>query len=90
LHFGYIDTSLLVNRERVIRVGLACDYRVNQARSSISKFFKESALSQLLKVKDVGRYAYGYEVLRLLEVKRKSKPSDLLPNLVRNHLGVCG
>jgi AIPR protein len=90
LHFGYIDTSLLVNRERVIRVGLACDYRVNQARSSISKFFKESALSQLLKVKDIGRYAYGYEVLRLLEVKRKSKPSDLLPNLVRNHLGVCG
>lgn len=75
LHFGYIDNDLLVNRERVVRVGLACEYRVNQARSSISKFFKEADLSPVLKVKDVNKYAYGYEVLRLLDIKQKSKPS---------------
>lgn len=75
LHFGYINADLLVNRDRVIRVGLACEYRVSQARSSISKYFKDADLSPVLKVKDVNRYAYGYEVLRLLGIKQKSKPS---------------
>lgn len=74
LHFGYISTDLLVNRERVIRVALACDYLVNQARSSISKYFKDADLSSILKVKDVNRYAYGYEVHRLLGDKLKTKP----------------
>lgn len=74
LHFGYIGADLLVNRERVIRVALACDYRANQARSSVSKYFKADDLSPVLKVKDVNRYAYGYEVHRLLGIKLKSKP----------------
>jgi hypothetical protein len=75
LHDGYLPAKLIVNRERLVRVALACDYRVNQARSSISQFFKGSALSSLLKVKDTGKYAYGYEVFALLDSKRKQKPS---------------
>jgi hypothetical protein len=55
-------------------VNLACDYRVNETRSSISKFFHESVLSSLLKVEYAAKYAYGYEVLDLLEQRRKQKP----------------
>ena len=73
-HDGYLSSDLVVNRERLVRVALACDYRANQARSSISKFFKGSALASLLKTRDTGKYAYGYEVLALSDKKRKQKP----------------
>ena len=66
--------SLLIKRERLVRVGLACDYRATQARSSISKYFDEIELASLLKLKDVAKYAYAYEVLDGLDKKRKSKP----------------
>lgn len=65
---------MVVNREKLVRVSLACAYRTNQARSSIAKFFKEGAITGVLKVKDAGKYAFGYEVLRLLDEKRKGKP----------------
>ncbi|MBU1265387.1 MAG: AIPR family protein [Gammaproteobacteria bacterium] len=71
---GYISKDQIVNREKVIRIALAAEYRVNQARSSVSKYFEETKLNLLLKVKDVPKYAYGYEVMRLLEARRKSKP----------------
>lgn len=71
---GYISKDQLVNREKVIRIALAAEYRVNQARSSLSKYFEETKLKSLLKVKDVAKYAYGYEVTRLMEARRKSKP----------------
>jgi hypothetical protein len=58
----------------LVRVSLACDYRANQARSSIAKFFDEVAITSVLKVKDAGRYAFGYAALNLLEEKRKAKP----------------
>jgi hypothetical protein len=74
LHNGYLPADLIVNRERLVRVALSCDYRVNQARSSVSRFFKGSALAALLKVGDTGKYAYGYEVFTLLDKKRKQKP----------------
>ena len=74
LRDGYLPPDLVVNRERVVRVALACDYRVNQARSSVSKFFKEGALASLLKIRDTGKYAYGYEVFALLEKERRQKP----------------
>lgn len=74
LHDCYLPSELIVNRERLVRVALACDYRANQARSSISKFFKGGALTSLLKVKDTEKYSYGYEVLALLDKKRKQKP----------------
>ena len=65
IHYGYLQHDLIVNREQLLRVSLACEYRANQARSSVSKFFDESALASLLRVKDTGKYAYGYEVLSL-------------------------
>jgi hypothetical protein len=74
LHDGYLPSDLVVKRERLVRVSLACNYRVNQARSSVSKFFKAGVFASLLKIKDAGQYAYGYEVLALLEKKRKQKP----------------
>jgi len=57
-----------------VRVSLACEYKANQARSSISKFFEESALANVLKVSETAKYVFGYEVLDLLEKKRKNKP----------------
>ncbi len=74
IHSGYLPSGLVVNRERLVRVSLACDYRVNQARSSISKFFNAGAIASVLKVKDAAAYAYGYEVFELLDKKRKAKP----------------
>ena len=71
---GYLDQKYMVNREKLVRVSLATEYRVNQAKSSIQKFFKESALDSVLNVKDVEKYAYAYEVLRLLEEKKAMKP----------------
>lgn len=75
VHYGYLPSSLVLNRDKLVRVALACDYRVNQSRSSVATFFKESAIAGLLKVSDAGKYAYGYKVLDLLKKKRKSKPT---------------
>ncbi|HWR16406.1 MAG TPA: AIPR family protein [Terriglobales bacterium] len=75
LHYAYLSHRLVLNREKLVRVSLACGYRANQARSSIKKFFKEGVLSSVLNVTDAGKYAFGYEVLELLEHKRKTKPS---------------
>jgi hypothetical protein len=75
IHYGYLSSTLVVNREKLVRVSLACGYNVNQARSSISKFFAEGAIASVLKVTDAAKYAYGYGVLELLDKKRKAKPS---------------
>ncbi|ADW67778.1 AIPR family protein [Granulicella tundricola] len=63
LRNGYISRDLLVNRENLVRVSLACGFRVNQARAGISKFATEAELAVLLKLSDFPKYAYGYEVL---------------------------
>ncbi len=55
IHYGYLPRDLVVNRERLVRVSLACDYRVDQARSSVAKFFKEGAFSALMKVERRGK-----------------------------------
>lgn len=73
---GYIKKEDLVNREKLVRVCLATDYRASQARSSIGKYFEESTFGNLLQVKDVEKYAYGYEVLKLLDEERKRKPKN--------------
>jgi hypothetical protein len=75
IHYGYLPPTLVVNREKLVRVSLACGYSVNQARSSISKFFAEGAIASVLKVTDAGKYAYGYGVLELLDRRRKAKPN---------------
>jgi hypothetical protein len=74
IHYGYLSSKLVVNREKLVRVSLACEYRANQARSSISKFFNEGAIAAVLKVKDAGKYAFGYTALDILDEKRKVKP----------------
>jgi hypothetical protein len=74
LKSGYIETTLLVDRDRLIRVALASEYQINKARSSIRKFYDETALENVLQVENVNNYAYGYEILRLLELEKKSKP----------------
>jgi len=74
IRYGYLPPDLVLKREKLVRVSLACEYRANETRSSISKFFDEKVFSTLLKVDDAGKYAYGYEVLDLLERKRKEKP----------------
>jgi hypothetical protein len=73
LRYGYVPTNLLVKREKLVRVALACDYRTNQTRASTKKFFDQTALASLLKVAEAAKYAYGYQVLELLEQKRKEK-----------------
>jgi hypothetical protein len=74
LRAGYLDKTSLVNRERIVQISLACEYRIREARSHFRRFFEEDALSQLLKAKNVDRYVYGYEVLKALEARRKEKP----------------
>jgi hypothetical protein len=76
LRSGYISESSLVDRDKLVRVCLAGDYKISQARSSISKFYQPGELENLLKVKNIAKYAYGYELLHLIEGFRKSKPSS--------------
>ncbi len=74
IHYGYLHPNLMLRRERLVRVGLACDYKASQARSNITKFFSETELAKILRVIDVPKYAFGYEVLSGLERKRRSRP----------------
>jgi hypothetical protein len=74
LNEGSIDSSLMVNRESLIRVSLACDFKVSQARSSLARFATEDALADRLKVGQAAKYAYGYEVLNGLKKARSKKP----------------
>jgi hypothetical protein len=74
IHYGYLQRSQILKREKVVGIALALDYRANQARAGVSKFFDEDILPTLLRTKDAGRYAYGYAVLDLLEQKRREKP----------------
>jgi len=74
LHYGYLPPDLLIGRERLVRVSLACDFRASQARSNIKKFFTETELPKVLKISDVSKYTFGYEVLKALDRKKRSKP----------------
>jgi hypothetical protein len=76
LRSKYITETSLVDRDKLIRVCLAGDYKISQARSSISKFYQPGQLEALLKVKEIAKYAYGYELLHLIEGLRKSKPKS--------------
>jgi len=72
---GYIDRTLLINRDKLVRVALATDNKSHLARSSIKKYFAPGALPSLFKESHVAEYAYGYEVLQLVEVARRAKPA---------------
>lgn len=76
LHSKYIEAILLVNRDKLIRVCLSSEYRISQARSSITKFYKSpEELEALFKLPDVAKYAYGYQVNQLIEDEKKKAPS---------------
>ena len=70
---GYIRPEHLVNRERILRISLAADFKVNQARSSLNKFFGKDELAGQLDVKNAEKYVFGYEVMMLLDAKLKDK-----------------
>jgi AIPR protein len=70
----YISSEELVDRDRLLRVALACKYRVNQARASTNKFYSESALSETLQVSEIETYAFAYETLAHIESLKKTKP----------------
>ena len=75
LRSGYIDPTLLIDRVRLVRVALAADNKPHLARSSVKKYFAPGALPSLFKLSHVAEYAYGYEVLQLVEEARKAKPA---------------
>jgi hypothetical protein len=72
--YGYVSSDNIINRETLVRVALASEYRANQARTNVGRFFKADELPKLLEIGKLDRYAYGYEVRRLLEAERKAKP----------------
>jgi hypothetical protein len=74
IHYGYLPSDQVVKRERLVRVSLACDYRISQARSNVKKFFTEKELPKTLKVSDVAKYTFGYELLNSLERKKRTRP----------------
>jgi len=77
VHDEYIGKCDVVNREKLVRVNLACAYRANQAKAGIAQFFREPTFSTLFKVADVARYAFGYQVLQALEdEKAQSSKGD--------------
>ena len=57
---GYLEPSDIVDRVRLVRIVLASELKLREARASISKFFEEDTLAELLKVKNVPRYVFGY------------------------------
>lgn len=74
IHNGYITTSDVVNREMLVRIALACRYESSYAKVGIRKYFTEKNLLSILKISDVARYFYGYEVLRAIESMKKPDP----------------
>ena len=74
IHAGYIKPDMLVDRDKLIRVCLASEYRASQARSSIKPYFKEEELSKLINLDNIEKYAYGYELMRVIEAERR-KPA---------------
>lgn len=74
LHAGYISRDSIINREKLLRVCLASELRVNSARSSVKPFFSEHTFPTVFDANNAEKYAYGYEILNLLEQKRKEKP----------------
>lgn len=71
IHASYISQDLLVDREKLVRVCLASAYRASQARSSIKPYFQEDELAKVINLNEIEKYAYGYELMRLIEQERK-------------------
>jgi hypothetical protein len=73
LREGYIHKELVVDRANLMRVALAIDAKASLAKTSIKKFFSEEGFQNSpLKIENVARYAYGYEILQHLETSRRA------------------
>lgn len=76
LRSQYISQHEIVDREEVLKIALAVEYRISQTRSSIGKHFDdETKLKNVLKESDIDKYAYGWKVLSLLNTEQKKTPS---------------
>lgn len=75
LSSGYIDPALVIDRQKLVRVALAAENKPHLARSSVKKYFAPGVFLSLFKDDHVAAYAYGYEVLQLVELARKEKPA---------------
>jgi hypothetical protein len=73
VHDGYIGENDIINRESLVRVSLASDYRSAQTKAGVEKFFKEPVFASVFNISDLDRYAFAYQVLRLLAAEKKSK-----------------
>ena len=71
---GYDVDQFSHDRIYDVRVALATEFRVNQARSNISQFFEPKALEKLIKLGDIKKYEYGHDVLLRLLAQRRKKP----------------
>jgi AIPR protein len=72
---NYISDDEIVDRDPLLRVSLACNYQVKEARAGIRKHYSEDALSSLLKTTQVDRYTLGYAVLSELKNRKKENPA---------------
>ena len=73
VHHGYIERSQLIDREVFLRICMACDFRVAQARrSSARRIFREDNFNNTLQ--DLSRYSeyfFAYRcLLRLNAIER--------------------
>jgi len=74
VHNGYISEGEILNRDKLMRISLATDYRSSQAKTGVGKFFAENVFPNQLSVASVRKYAYGFEVLAAIaQVLRKDK-----------------
>lgn len=68
LRDGYINKSLLVDREKLMRVALAINGTASLAKTSVKKFFSEEGFrSAPLHITHVKKYVFGYDLLRALK-----------------------
>jgi AIPR protein len=76
LRDGYILSDQIINREKIIRISLAISYQIRLLAAGTSRFFSKDQLSNVLKIRDVSKYMYGYEVLSELEKLRGNKKNS--------------
>ena len=74
LRAGYITKDLLVNRDKLMRVALAVGSKASLAKTGVQKFFSEEEFKNSpLHICNVDSLAFGYGVLRHLELARRER-----------------
>ena len=65
----------MVDRKKIIRIALAVDYRVKDARAGIGKFYEANQLTTLLKPQKVDHYVYAWQMQQEIAALKKTKAS---------------